>query len=310
LNIAVREILCATDVEKPAYAGLRYSFFLADRFQCALEVVHASREASSMRPHYLSGAERMAQALETHRLRQRLDAVVRSIPTGIPGRATTRVMDGTVREAVLERSERQRADLIVLDATARLPARKSASESVAEWLTHQTSCPILTVPARDDGPAPKLRRILLVLEPEPSVGLAVEWTALWAERFGAHVQLLYRAGSGGYAPTREASCRNDVEDKLRRAGASVEASFEEPGSRTANRVVARAELGACDLVVMSSVLRDDGDPCVVESLRRASSLPVLSVRDFVPDGRFVANGAQGPSVPYFASQAKRSLTLV
>jgi nucleotide-binding universal stress UspA family protein len=289
--IAVREIMCATDVERPSYAGLRYAFFLADQLQCSLQVVHACPETESVRPNtYQSGAQRLEHVHATHRLRARLEVLVREVPTGSSGRATTHVVDGKLAEALLAHAERQRPALIVLGAAAKDSA--SPGESLAQRLTRQASCPILTVPAREPGPSPRVKRILVVLPPTPSVGLTVEWTAFWARHFGAVVELLYREGSQLNSVGNEAMCRHEVEEKLRRAGVGVDSTFVEADATLTARVVDCAENGRCDLVIVNAALRDESDRHVVASIRGAAPLPVLSVRDFTPDRSFVDSTAE------------------
>ncbi|HEY3498187.1 MAG TPA: universal stress protein [Polyangiaceae bacterium] len=300
--LVVREILCATDVERPARAGLRYSYFLADRFQCSLHVVHAWQEPTATAGSHLSGAERMQNVHAAHRLRERLDEVVRAVPTGSSGRATTYVVDGELTAAVLASAERQRVDLIVLGSGAREDAGARAAGSVAECLTRQAACPVLTVPARAFGRAPLVKRILLVLPTAPTVGLTVEWTALWARQFGASVQLLYREGTEPSSVGNAALCRHEVEDKLRRSGVGVDAIFVEPGAGIAARVIHVAESARCDLVVMSAVLRDAEGQSVLGGLRAAGVLPVLSVRDSAPERPFVDNVIEGDFATSFVRQ--------
>jgi hypothetical protein len=230
-----------------------------------------------------SGPERTEHVLTTQRLRERLEALVRAIPTGASGRATTHVVEGNVADAILSRSARKRADLIVLGSLPR-DAPREQLESIAGYLTQRAPCPVLTVPPRAAGPVPRLKHLLLALEAGPTIGLSVEWTAYWARRFGAVVQLLYRerpdfAGA-------QAMYRDEIEERLRREGVGIERTDTEPESRMAERIIERAESGRCDLVIMSAVPRDS-EVHALEDLRRRAVLPVLSVRDFTPPTRTV-----------------------
>jgi hypothetical protein len=120
----------------------------------------------------------------------------------------------------------------------------------------------------------------------------VEWAAFWASRFGASVQLLYREGSQLVSVGNEALCRHDVEETLRRAGVGVDASFTEAEPGLGARVAERARTGGCDLIVMSATQRDEGERQVLASVREAAVQPVLTVREFTPDRRFVDSIAE------------------
>jgi hypothetical protein len=231
-----------------------------------------------------SGPERTEHVLTRQRLRERLEALVRAIPTGASGRTTTHVVEGNVTDALLSCPAQKRADLIVLGSLPREAPREERLESIAGYLTQRASCPVLTVPPRASGPVPRLKHIVLALEPAPTVGLSVEWTTYWARRFGAVVQLLYRERAG--AAGAEAMYRDEIEERLRREGVGLERTDTEPESRMAERIVERAESGRCDLVIMS-VVRRESEVNALEALRRTAVVPVLSVRDFTPDHRAV-----------------------
>jgi nucleotide-binding universal stress UspA family protein len=286
--IALREMICATGLTNPARAALRYAFSMAEQFHCGLEVVHV---CESPEPHFrdsfASGAERMERAISAHALRERLDLVVRALPTGGAGRATTHLLDGELSEALLAFAERQRAGLVVLGSR---PDPDSTRESIAERLMHRTSSGVLTVPSHEPATAPRIKRLLVVLEPGPNNGTMLDWAVLLAGRFGALVQLMYCASLRSDSLSAENRLRHDVEDKLRRAQIGIDASFTEQRSKLAETVLARAARGSSDLIVMGTALRDDTGHNVLCAVRRAATRPVISLRD-VPPVRMFMNRA-------------------
>lgn len=307
--LAIREVLCATTIENPADSALRYSFFVAEQFQCALHVLHASDGAlDQVRNRYLSSAQRTERLLSCRRLRKRLDELVRGLPKVGAARAMSHVADGSWAEALLAFSERQRADVIVLPSSTENAAGSVSSGLRVDQVAQRTPCPLLTVPATELDAAPQLKRILLALEPAATTGSLVEWTALWAHRFGAVVRLLYcepcRSGAGATHPRWQ----REVEDKLRKLDVRVEDCLVGSGSDLAERVVAHASLAASDLIVMSTSLRDDTECRVLGAVRQRSAKPVLSVRLTPPDRLFVdpalkrelgamAREARGQAIP-------------
>ena len=286
--IALRQMICATGLTNPARAALRYAFSMAEQFHCGLEVVHV---CESTEPHfrdsYASGAERMERAISAHALRERLDLVGRALPTGGAGRATTHLLDGELSEALLAFAERQHAGLVILGSR---PDPDGTRESIAERLMHRTSSGVLTVPSHEPATAPRIKRLLLVLEPGPNNGSMLDWAVLLAGRFGALVQLMYCPSLRADSVSAENRLRHDVEEKLRRAQIGIDASFTEQRSKLAETVLARAARGSSDLIVMGTALRDDAGHNVLCAVRRAATRPVFSLRD-VPPVRMFMNRA-------------------
>ena len=286
--IAPREMICATGLTNPARAALRYAFSLAEQFHCGLEVVHVCESPEPrFRDAYASGAERMERAISAHALRERLDLVVRALPTGGAGRATTHLLDGELSEALLAFAERQHAGLVILGSR---PDPDGTRESIAERLMHRTSSGVLTVPSHEPATAPRIKRLLLVLEPGPNNGSMLDWAVLLAGRFGAVVQLMYCASLRADSESAGNRLRHDVEEKLRRAQIGIDASFTEQRSKLAETVLARATRSSSDLIVMGTALRDDAGHNVLCAVRRAATRPVFSLRD-VPPVRMFMNRA-------------------
>lgn len=287
--VDLREILCGTDLEAPDHAALRYAFFVADKFACPLHVVHVWDTAEARPNSYVSAARRMERAVAAHWLRERLDVLVRAVPTGAMGRVRTHVEEGSLAQTLLECAKRQRADVIVLGASARGDRAGSTRGSLAGRLINASVCPILTVPDFDLAVAPRVKRLLLVIDSASTGSDVAEWFALIARRFDAVVHILYLETSR--VGTRARTTRiHDIDETFRRAGVGVASTWAESGSGLGARVVLRAELEGCDMIAVNASLRVDGDPSVFEDVHSRSILPVFSMRGIAPDRLFVDSG--------------------
>lgn len=276
----LREVICATGLTNPARAALRYSFAMAEQFHCELEIVHVCEPPEPRwRETYASASERMARAISAHALRERLDLVVRALPGGVAGRATTHLLDGEPSEALLAFAERQRAGLVVLGSRTGADATR---ESITERLMYRTSTGVLTVPSPERETAPRVKRLLLVLESGPSNASLLDWAVLIAGRFGAVVQLMCCPAPRSNAIETGYRLRHEVEQRLCSARIGLDASFTEPRPMLAETVLARAARGNCDLIAMGTALRDDAGHNVLCAVRRAAVRPVLSLRDAAP----------------------------
>ena len=271
--IAVREVLCATALEHPARAALRYSFFVAERFNATLSVVHARDFVQGGRPNaYVSGQRRYEQlATELHELEQ-LDAVVRSVPTAGPGRATTHVVDGNVVDALVTCADRYHADLVVLGNSLRRASSSEHEESVAGRIGDRVLCPVLTVPHTKASSLLRIQRILCPVQMLPGgTKDVIAWVVLMARQFGAIVEVLHDRAA------EQASYHDDVEDALRVAGVATTRSACARGARLSDIALQRVADGRCDLIVMSATAADGEPSAALASIRRDCATPVLSV---------------------------------
>lgn len=287
----LRQLICATGLTNPARAAVRYSFAIAEQFHCALDVVHVCESPEpGRRDTYASGSERLARAISAHAVRERLDLVVRAMPTGVTGRATTHLLDGELPEALLSFANRHHAGLVVLGSRATPDAARA---SFAERLVDCLSCGVLTVPSREPSAPAPVKRLLLVVGPEAGTGSLLDWTVLLASSFGALVQLVCCTSFRADAANAEHRLRQEVEERLRRAQVGLEASFIERRPKLADTVLERAREGSADLIVMGTALEDEAGRSVLSAVRRAAACPVFSLRDVPPTRMFVNRARRG-----------------
>lgn len=279
----VREIVVATDVEHPARAALRCSFSIADQFHASLRVVHATPPETG--PERSTGLPRHA-LLDGTVLRRRLDALVREIPTGVPGCATIEIVEGPPAATVLAYAARRRSDLIVLGSSQHVSPVFITQHATGQLIARDARSPVLTVPHDARMPLQRLERIVLLVGEAP-MERATQSAALFASRFRAVVELLHPAvDSGSDSPAALRRRGQEVAETLRLAGVAVEHRVGPAEADSARCVLARLEQGGCDLVVMS-LERCVADESTIATVRRSSVVPVLSVCPEDSGGTFV-----------------------
>jgi nucleotide-binding universal stress UspA family protein len=285
----VHEIVVATDIERPARAALRCSFLIADQFHASVSVVHAwSPGAGLPRNPGMARQQPPVDAL----LRRRLEALVREIPTGMPGCASVEIVDGPAAATVLTYASRQKSDLVVLGSSSHAATIFGAPHTIVRDVSRGAPCPVLTVPDTASAPLQRLERILLLVG-ETSMELATQSAALFAWRFRAVVELLHVAvDSDSRSPAAPRRRELEVEEALRLAGVAVERHVDSTETDPGRCVLTRLEQGGCDLVVMNMDRRDTGE-CPVATVRRCSTVPILSVCPDVSDGSFARHGMPG-----------------
>lgn len=286
--VKIRELLCATDIDAPADSALRYSFFITERFGCALHLLHATEQGGLAAS--TSGAARMELRLKARRLRERADEVARSGCDPRAESATSHVAGGTWSNALLGLSERQRTDVIVLGSVARGEGSRASVLNVSSF-AQRTPCPVLTVPAAEVASRPCIDRILLALDPEATTGELIQWAALWARTFGAAVRLLYCEPTRPDAGATLARWQREAQAQLRIAGVqTLDECVVGTRPRLAEGILARASHDASDLIVMNASPYGDVEGCVVAAVRRDSKALVMSLRHNPPAPLFIDSG--------------------
>ena len=295
--LAVKQILCAVDVLKPAQAALSHAVLLAGVFGDAeLALVNVSARPLDAQGRFSSSTRCIERLMLEHNGLVKLEALLKGVEPNIASRSTSHVLQGLPIPAILAHARASRVDLIVLGV------RQSALASVvtagmAEQIVQGTASPVLTV--RETAAAPTgIGRILVPVDFTVSTDIALEWALVLAERFGAWLTLLHVtsdlsprgiwAGARGEAPGQAdetPSQRQQLAELAQRArsrGAGVTTAVCAGGS-TATRILRIAASGAHDMIVvglhpMHGTARvSAGSGSVGFSVRMRSSIPVLSV---------------------------------
>ena len=276
----IENILCPIDVERPSNAALRYAFFLAEAFYASLDVVHARGTPDLMLDPGFSAATHRYP--ESENLMRELGTLLRAVTTSVPGRAAAHVVEGGTLSAILRSALRFQSDLIVVGSRFEASASWLFGSNVGEQLAYAAACPVLSVPERAPSSALRVRRILLPLALGRSATLAVHWTAAFARRFGATVELLnVERDPGAHSTEHPGAACEELREMLRVAGIGVEDGGSVRGGAF-ERILERTESSGCDLVVMAAEPRGKRmsvtQPSLTATICRHALIPVLSVR--------------------------------
>jgi nucleotide-binding universal stress UspA family protein len=277
----IENILCPIDVERPSNAALRYSFFLAEAFYASLDVVHARGTPDLLEdPRFSSVSPRYPKS---ENLMRELGTLLRAVTTSVPGRAAAHVVEGGALSAILRSALRFQSDLIVVGSRFEASPTWLFGSNVGEQLAYAAACPVLSVPERAPPSALRVRRILLPVASGRSATLLVQWTAAFARRFGATVELLnvHRDPGPHSGAEHPGAAFEELREMLRVAGIGVENGGSVRGGAFEG-ILERMESGGCDLVVMAAEPRGKRmsvtQPGLTATICRHALIPVLSVR--------------------------------
>ena len=254
-------ILCAVDLEQPTPNALSLASFIAERFSAELEALYVGPTTTCGDPAVVA----------------RLDQVVERL--GVLG-TTARLASGSPAQAILERANSRRSDLIVLGSRQRSDLGWQFRDDVVRDVSALADCATLTVHERDIPAA--LERILVPVDFGPATTCMVDWACALAMRFGAEVQLLHVVSrERSVVGTHDQAQLSALEQRIRSLEINVGCQVLVAGSAS-NGIESYNEQGEFDLVVMGL----GGEPQsparltrgVVATLRNRLSVPVLSVR--------------------------------
>lgn len=204
----VQRVLFPTDFSACAEGAYRHAAYLANRFGATLHVIHVAEDA-------LPAAE---PTPEFRPLQITLTDVCADLGLPSPDPTTDELADlavveaevrGRPTEAILDYARAESVDLIVMGTHGRRGWRRGVIGSVAEAVTREAPCPVLTVRPLDapDQVAWPPRRVLtavggdalaidadgvpLDLEEPLEVPTSVAWAARFAMAYDAPLDLLY-----------------------------------------------------------------------------------------------------------------------
>jgi nucleotide-binding universal stress UspA family protein len=304
----IENILCPIDVERPSNAALRYAFFLAEAFYASLDVVHARGTPDLTHAPGLSATPKYPKS---ENLMRELGTLLRAVTTSVPGRAAAHVVEGGPLSAILRTALRFQTDLIVVGSRFEASPTWLFGSNVGEQLAYAAACPVLSVPERAPPSPLRVRRILLPVASGRSATLAVQWTAEFARRFGATVELLDVDRDPGPHPSAEHPGKDfeELREMLRVAGIGVK----EGGSVRSGafeRILERTESSGCDLVVMAAEPRGKRmsvtQPSLTATICRHALIPVLSVRGAQPGSAVAKLGSADRNSSWSPDESRAS----
>jgi nucleotide-binding universal stress UspA family protein len=219
-------------------------------------------------------------------VRALLDRYLHDLPRPV---ASTRgeVIDGEPAQVLLDKSEAEHVELVVVGIRGEGGAALMRVGSVADTVAHHSATPLAVIP---DGTQPHLRRIVLGVDGSDGAQAATTWCAAFARDLGAEVVAVcaYRPKVGWLHEHDATQTRDqvtkDLHDRwtapLREAGVAVrEEVVSEP--HVADAVLTAAESVDADAIIVGTHglapiirLRMGG---VAMRLLHTSSLPLILV---------------------------------
>ena len=185
--VAIRDVLCLTDLSPRSDAAIHHALGLAARFQAELTVYHAVEKFEGPHPDVTFGiGQELTDAAERRALAS-LAAAVKDAGE----RASVKVEQvQSAADAVIDMALGRRADLTVMATHGRRGLRHMLLGSMTEEVIQHARSPVLCL--RQPAPA-VYRRILVPTDLSLASRLAFPMAAFLARTFGAEVIGLHAA---------------------------------------------------------------------------------------------------------------------
>jgi nucleotide-binding universal stress UspA family protein len=179
--MAIRDVLCLTDLTPRSASALAHARSLAERFQADLTVYHAVEKFEGRYPDFTLGVgQELTRAAEAQ-----ARSVLMATLEGLGTRGSVKVEQvRSASEAVTDMVMGRRADLTVMATHGRRGLSHMLLGSVTEEVIQRAHSPVLCV--REAAPA-AYRRILVPTDLSLASRLAFPIAAFLARSFGAEV---------------------------------------------------------------------------------------------------------------------------
>ena len=185
--VAIRDVLCLTDLSPRSDFAFEHARGLAERFQAELTVYHAVERFEGGYPDVTFGIGRELTEAAAKRALSSLSAAVQGSGT----RTAVKVESvASAADAVVEMALGRRADVTVMATHGRRGLRHMLLGSVTEEVIQRARSPVLCL--REAAPA-AYRRILVPTDLSLASRLAFPMAAFLARAFGAEVIGLHAA---------------------------------------------------------------------------------------------------------------------
>jgi nucleotide-binding universal stress UspA family protein len=188
-QIALKNILFATDFEAPARWALPFAVALSDRYSAKLYVAHVIPQEAYLyaRPESLSQILKETQSYANYALKQLAITLTRH-----GGRCETLLGEGDVSSVLIGFIQQHAVDLAVVGASNRGGLEKLVLGSVAEEIIREAPCPVLTVgPNISADASAGIQCILCAIDFSPESLRAAKFALSLANRNRAHLNLLH-----------------------------------------------------------------------------------------------------------------------
>jgi nucleotide-binding universal stress UspA family protein len=296
-----RTVVVPLDGSHFAEQALPYALAIVRRASATLDlvhvhVVHVADEHKPARYSYDPGLDK--EHLRHEQLY--LENKAKSLATASPVPWTAAVVVGLDSDAILERVQDRKADLIVMTTHGRGSLNRFILGCVADELIRQAEVPVLLVRPRDPAPGippePSLRHVLVPLDGSPLaesvLAPALNFARLWEGRFTLLRVIEASPPTTAGWPNRplppeqqqEVAARAYLEKlagRLREQGTTVQTRVV-IASHAAPAILEEAQTQHCDFIALATHgwggLRKMLLGSVTDKVIRGSTLPVLAYR--------------------------------
>jgi nucleotide-binding universal stress UspA family protein len=187
-QIAIKNILFATDFEAPASRALPFAVAMANRYGARLYVSHViPREAyACASPETVDRVLKEVGDFAAYTLTQIVDSLQQH---GL--RCDAVLGEGNITETIKDFVSKYSADLVVV-GSSRAGWGKAVLGSVAEEIIRESPCPVLTVGPRVTSLASSgVQCVICATDFSPASIHAVEFAVSLAEEYQAHLTVLH-----------------------------------------------------------------------------------------------------------------------
>lgn len=293
--LRIRKILFPTDFSPPSRAALDHALLWTELHDAELVLLHvlSLRTADPFNPeHHFPAPEEFEERLRA--LADSEMALFFAPPTDKPMRIRQLVRQAPeVERGILEFSETEDVDLVVLATHGRRGAAHLLIGSVAAEVLRRSERAVLVVPARSSRPAGRLRRILAPTDFSSPSRHAVAHARALAASTGAKLELLHvlphlevplpmnpgSFGASGVVAELEPAARKALEEMAGEPGPQAAIETEVWHGPAATTILNRAAEMDADLVVLATHGNTGLDRLllgsVTEKVARLAVQPVL-----------------------------------
>jgi len=251
--VAIRDVLCLTDLSPRSDFAFEHARGLAERFQAELTVYHAVERFEGGYPDVTFGIGRELTEAAAKRALSSLSAAVQGSGT----RTAVKVEPvASAADAVVEMALGRRADVTVMATHGRRGLRHMLLGSVTEEVIQRVRSPVLCL--REAAP-PIYRRILVPTDLSLASRLAFPMAAFLARAFGAEVIGLHAAPPASVAtlsglPERRAPVPSEAAlwDFYRSDFAGIPVTAHVYTDVAWDCIVRTAKVEGADLIVMAT----------------------------------------------------------
>jgi len=184
-----KTILWATDFSEEAQQALLYANLFAKVFNAKLTACHVTHDFSPAL-YEVAGAARVDLARKVGQMKDEARGKIESLAKakGITFKKIV-IKEGSVSKKIIQTSEEEKADLIVMGKRGQSPSEKILLGGVTNHVLRSSEVPILVVPQKKGAPA--IKKILVPTDFSKQEEIERDFAWKLAKGFDASLHLIY-----------------------------------------------------------------------------------------------------------------------